>query len=148
MLEAGHKLISATPTWAQIMEQVSWGKELTSANVTEGGDTLGGIAPPGTNISGESIPQNGDYPPYDKEIPEVGPQDGLVLPSSKLGGIGAKNGSKSYSGSPTVVSTSAVSQGTALRFDENGHPPRNIIAAGKVMYNRSLYGFARSLLPL
>lgn len=28
MLEAGRKVISATPTWAQLVEHVSWGKDL------------------------------------------------------------------------------------------------------------------------
>jgi hypothetical protein len=121
MIEAGNKLLSATPTWAQTVEQVSWGKELT--NVTEGEKAVADVPMAASTTLADiesSLPEE-EYPAKEETMPQVVAEDTEPL-SYIPDGIGAENGTGSHNGSPTSALTSAMALETAVRFDDKGHP--------------------------
>lgn len=103
MLEAGHKLISGTPTWTQLVEQVPWGKDLLLplANGT-GVNEIPDIPP--VNISGDAKSNLrfwNHHPEYsndenngnekEEEMLETGLLDGFLEPPTRGGDGGSES---------------------------------------------------------
>ncbi|KAE8440502.1 hypothetical protein EG329_007419 [Mollisiaceae sp. DMI_Dod_QoI] len=112
MLEAGHNLVSATPTWAQIIEQVSWGKEFFSSNITEEGKPLVEVAGPSTELA-EGY--------HGLDAPAVGSQDGSLL-SSYPSETGTQDEYKIHSQYIAETTTPAIPQETTSGLTDSKHP--------------------------